>query len=812
MSIRSKLVLSLSVLLAINFAFGLYAFQTYRQAISSAEEVSDWANQIVTISLSAQVHFKKQVQEWKNILLRGHDPKFYDKYLNQFYDEERKTRHAIETLLPLLENDTEIKNTTQAFYQAHQILGGQYRDALASYHTASADPHIVVDRLVRGIDREPTDLLDEVVRNTLLEKEARLAEISAEAAKIRTQILAAVLGVLTLPIFLLMWFADHAIGKPISAATRIAGRIANGDLSSDISAQGRSETARLLQALKTMQSNLVEYQDSVRKSEERIRLLLDSSGEGIYGVDKQGHCMFINPAGVNLLKYQSADELLGKEIHSLMHHTRPDGSEYPFDECPATDTFRTGRVCNVEDEVFWRADGTSFPVEYSSYPIRNAGNLIGAVVMFSDITRRKESELALTQAHEALQEERALLARRVEERTAELHLSNAELARSARAKDEFLASMSHEFRTPLTTILGTSELLLDGMYGDLNEDQLRAVSNIEDSAKHLLSLISDILEVTKIEAGRIELNPEAVSVTLLCEASIRLVRHQAEKKELKVLLEIDSRVDFIDGDPLRLRQLLVNLLSNAVKFTPEGGSIGLQVLGEPESGVATFTVWDTGIGITMEDMGRLFKPFVQLNSNLHRHHPGTGLGLVLAYRMAELHGGGISVTSEPGKGSRFTVTLPWTPEQISPEQPEQLSGGSELASTHAGTVKGTKVLLAEDHEANAAMLTNALHSRGYQVIQVVDGVEALAVARETRPDIILMDIQMPNLDGLGATRQIRTDPVLHDVPVIALTALTMPGDRERCLNAGVTDYLEKPVSVRGLLKTIGRHLGDRKHG
>jgi signal transduction histidine kinase/CheY-like chemotaxis protein len=432
--------------------------------------------------------------------------------------------------------------------------------------------------------------------------------------------------------------------------------------------------------------------------------------------------------------------------------------------------------------------------------------------MFSDISKRKESALALEQAHKALQEERALLARRVEERTAELNLTNAQLARSVRAKDEFLASMSHEFRTPLTTILGTSEMLMDGLYGDLVGDQQRAVSNIDESAQHLLALINDILEVAKVEAGKIELNPEEVPVPLLCEACLRLVRQPAEKKALKVSLDIDSRVRFIRGDPLRLRQLFVNLLSNAVKFTPVGGSIGLQVEGDAEAGIAVFTVWDKGIGIPEEDMGRLFKPFIQLDSHLNRHHSGTGLGLVLAYRMAELHGGGISVTSEPGEGSRFAVTLPWAAEPVALAGQESLHKETGISVDDSISGKGATVLLAEDHEANSAMLASALMTHGYQVIQVKDGVEALTVAREARPDIILMDIQMPNLDGLEATRQIRSDSMLSDTPVIALTALTMPGDREQCLNAGVSDYLGKPVSIKALLKTIRNHLARRRQG
>jgi PAS domain S-box-containing protein len=811
MSIRTKLVLSLSIILTFNLAVGLYAFKTYQQTTRSAELVSRWANQIVTTSLVAQIHFKTQVQEWKNVLLRGHEPELYERYLNQFYDEERNTQGALEALLPLLDDDSDIKKATQAFYQAHQKLGSQYREAISSYQQFTSDPHIFVDKLVRGIDREPTDLLDQIVSSTLMVKETRLAELAAEAGKTEKRILLVALGGLTLAVVLLMWFADYAIGKPISAATGIARRISDGNLTGEISVYGRGETAQLLQSLKTMQDNLVEYQNNLRKSVERTRLLLDSSGEGIYGVDTDGHCIFVNPAGVSMLKYNSADDLLGKEIHSLMHHTKADGSFFPFDECPATHTFRTGKVCHVDDEIFWRADGTGIPVEYSSYPIRHAGKLIGAVVLFSDISKRKQADLALAQAHKALQAERTLLARRVEERTAELNLSNAELARSARAKDEFLAAMSHEFRTPLTTIMGTSEMLMDGLYGELVTDAARAVSNIEESAQHLLSIINDILDVAKVEAGKIKLKLEEVSVPQLCEASLRLIRQPAQKKNLEVSSDIDSMVQFIHGDAQRLKQLFVNLLSNAVKFTPEGGSIGMQVKADVASGIAAFTVWDKGIGIPQEDMGKLFKPFVQLESQLTRHHAGTGLGLVLAYRMAELHGGGISVASDPGKGSQFTVTLPWAAELPGTPHSERPREDSDSAVNDLEPGQNATILLAEDHEANSTLLTKVLRSRGYQVFAVKDGVEALAAAREIHPDIILMDIQMPCMDGLKATRQIRADSMIGGIPVIAMTALTMPGDREQCLRAGVNDYLEKPLSIKALLKTIQEQLRHRKH-
>ncbi|MEA3410925.1 MAG: response regulator [Pseudomonadota bacterium] len=804
MSIRTKLLFSLGIVLALNLSAGLYAFQAYKRAAGSAEQVSGWANRIVTTSLSAQVHFKKQVQEWKNILLRGHEPLLYEKYLNQFYDEERNTRREIESLLDLLEEDSGIRDTASAFHEAHQKLGVEYRAALAFYDRADERPHVSVDERVRGIDREPTDLLDQAVSQTLAEKGARLDAIWDQAVQTEQRTLFVALGLLTLAVVLIMWFADVAIGKPISAATGIARRISLGDLSGGIDVRGRGETAQLLLGLKTMQENLAAYQNDLRRSEERTRLLLDSSGEGIYGVDTSGHCMFINPAGVAILKYRDASDLLGKEMHSVIHHTRPDGSDYPLEECPSTRSYRNGEPCQVDDEYFWRADGSRIPVEYRSYPIRHIGRLAGAVVLFQDITRRKQAEAALTEAHRALQDERALLARRVEERTAELNLTNAELARSARAKDEFLATMSHEFRTPLTTIMGTSEMLSDGLYGALSESQVQAISNIEESAQHLLSLINDILDVAKVEAGKIELSQGTVSVPELCESSLRLVRQPAQKKDLNVSFELDPEVRSLSGDERRLKQLLVNLLSNAVKFTPEHGEIGLDVRGNQASGIAEFVVWDKGIGIARESMARLFKPFVQLDNPSNRHYSGTGLGLVLAYRMAELHGGGITVESSPGEGSRFTVTLPWVPVPPLPAGHDPAAEQNEPDATGTQAGRGLKVLLAEDHEGNSAMLSNALVSRGYRVIQARDGVEALSAARREAPDIVLMDMQMPNLDGLEAIRRLRADPTLAKTPVVALTALAMPGDRERCFEAGATDYLGKPVGVGQLIEAIER--------
>jgi signal transduction histidine kinase/DNA-binding response OmpR family regulator len=419
--------------------------------------------------------------------------------------------------------------------------------------------------------------------------------------------------------------------------------------------------------------------------------------------------------------------------------------------------------------------------------------------------QQAQHEIAERQrAEAALEKERVLLARRVEERTAELSAANAELARASRLKDEFLASMSHELRTPLNAVLGLSEALQEQVYGPLNEKQLKSLRTIEESGRHLLSLINDILDVSKIEAGKLGLEIASVSVEPICQASLRLIKQTAHKKQIEVIFTFDSAVTTIQADGRRLKQILVNLLSNAVKFTPEGGTVGLEVVGDTEREVVHFAIWDMGIGISQEEMEWLFQPFVQLDSSLSRQYTGTGLGLTLVRRLTELHGGGISLESEVGKGSRFTVSLPW------PELGNWGSGGvgdgrredaADYLTTPSSYSRFT-ILLVEDNEDNISTFSDYLRARGYRVVVAREGGEALARAREDRPELILMDIQMPGMDGLEATQRLRADASLADIPVIALTALAMPGDRERCLAAGANEYLSKPVSLKRLVQVI----------
>ncbi len=437
------------------------------------------------------------------------------------------------------------------------------------------------------------------------------------------------------------------------------------------------------------------------------------------------------------------------------------------------------------------------------FALRSDAEPLGVVAVYGDSTPGDDREvLAVLDGIGALVGQ-FVERRRAEEslqlRTQELAAANVALERAARMKDDFLASMSHELRTPLNTVLGLSEALQDQVFGAITERQGTTIRRIEESGRHLLSLINDILDLSKIGAGKFELQRATVGVDSVCQGAVRLVREAAHRKGQRLRCTLDAAADHVFADERRLTQILVNLLANAVKFTPDGGEITLEVLAEPTRGSIRFSVSDTGIGIAAADLDRLFQPFMQLDSSLSRQYAGTGLGLSLVRSMTELHGGGVAVESELGKGSRFTVTLPWAPLQ----PPARPSAAAAIEPT-ATLALDAPILLAEDNEDNVALFRDYLESKGCRVVVAHDGGEAVTAARTLRPAIILMDIQMPLMDGIEATRRIRAQEAATRTPIIALTSLAMPGDRERCLRAGVDEYLTKPVVLRELLATIAR--------
>jgi PAS domain S-box-containing protein len=381
-----------------------------------------------------------------------------------------------------------------------------------------------------------------------------------------------------------------------------------------------------------------------------------------------------------------------------------------------------------------------------------------------------------------------------------LALSNEDLARATRLKDEFLANMSHELRTPLTAILGMSEALQENTFGEINPGQEKAIKLIEKSGNHLLSLINDILDLSKIEAGKFELKLASTSIQNLCENSIIFVRQMAFTKNIELQTHIAENIDPIRVDELRIRQSLINLLSNAIKFTPPSGKVILSV--ELEEKEILFSVTDTGIGISSNDLNKLFQPFIQIDSSLNRQYAGTGLGLVLVERIITKHGGRVAVTSRVGEGSCFTLRLPYVP---SPREfaPERLgTSSSSTSGINFPLTVSPLILLADDNEANRQTLEDYLTNKGYRILLAYNGREALGMAQNHQPDLILMDIQMPEMDGLEATKLIRSDPAIAHIPIIALTALALPGEADRCLAAGCDEYLAKPVRFKLLIETI----------
>ncbi|MBF0398229.1 MAG: response regulator [Desulfobacterales bacterium] len=419
-----------------------------------------------------------------------------------------------------------------------------------------------------------------------------------------------------------------------------------------------------------------------------------------------------------------------------------------------------------------------------------------------------EREKKLIQSEDNLKTERNFLAQRVDEQVKELTILNAELSRSAKLKDEFLANMSHELRTPLTSILGMSEILIEEMYGPLNEQQRSYLETIEKSGKHLLSLINDILDVSKIEAEKMKLDFSEIDIKYLCESVIRMIKQTASKKRLRVTTSFNIKNNILYADNLRLKQILVNLLSNAVKFTNEGGSIGMDVNDDFAAKATKLRIWDTGIGIKEKDMELLFKPFSQIESNLSRKYSGSGLGLVLAKRLTQMHGGDIKFESVYGKGSSFTISIPWQDMPVYTEVLAKEKFFQKPAKSSSSISSNSYlILVVDDNSDNVTLITNYIKHKGYKVIVATDGNEAIEMAISFNPDLILMDIQMPGMDGLEAIMNIRLTN--KKVPILAVTALAMPGDRERCISAGANNYLTKPINLKDMLMAIEKELrGD----
>ncbi|NMF58261.1 PAS domain S-box protein [Pseudanabaena yagii] len=458
---------------------------------------------------------------------------------------------------------------------------------------------------------------------------------------------------------------------------------------------------------------------------------------------------------------------------------------------------------NQLDLRFTHADGTERILRVSAHPIRDSdGNLIAVEGLGEDITESHKAQQLLLEMNQ------------------KLAISNDQLERATRLKDEFLANMSHELRTPLNAILGITEGFQEGTFGTLNDQQERMLQVIASSGSHLLDLINDILDLAKIEAGKLTLELAMTNIEQLSKDSAVFVRQQATQKKVQLQIQVAQSLPQLVIDERRIRQALINLLNNAVKFTPEGGRVTLEITVQeaiannpnPDKSKNNITHWvnfaviDTGIGIAPEPLKTLFQPFVQVDSSLNRQYEGTGLGLSLVKRIVEMHGGYVKATSTVGVGSCFTIALPYNQLDVTISQP--LVRTSTAVSSHIDACIAPPcsplILLAEDNEANIVTVFNYLVAKGYRVIIAKDGQMAIAMVQAEQPDLVLMDVQMPTMDGLEAMQWLRSHN--FTMPIIALTALAMTGDRDKCLAAGASDYLSKPIKLKQLATLIQKWL------
>ncbi len=736
-------------------------------------------------------------------------------------------------------------------------------------------------------------------------------------------------------------------------------------LSTDITERKRAEQER----------------DQFRRHNE---LLLNSAGEGIYGVDLEGRTTFINPAGAGLLGFAPA-ELLGTIQHDVVHHTRADGRPYPLSECHIHATLRDGAVHHIEDEVFWRKDGSRFPVEYTSTPVRDeGGRLTGVVVVFTDITERKRlvaqvqgqverlgilaeasrafaeaqpdyqalldlaarkitealgencvirlvsedgqwltraayydiepEELAFTLTympdtplpiHEprlvqpvlqspeplsvpaldpeqlrpyvkpddqhflerigehsrilvrlsaggqvlglmsvarrrskwaafdaqdlamardladraalaisnarlfhSLQVLNATLEERVTERMVQLALLNRDLeaakddaVQANRAKSEFLSRMSHELRTPLNAILGFAQVM---EMGTLDSEQQEGLGHFLNAGRHLLSLINEVLDITRIETGHLSLSPEPIKPNEIVGEAVDLISPLAAQRNIPIEVQVIPDL-YIRADHQRFKQVLLNLLSNAVKYNREGGhiTVSYSVLPDPIAGERLrLSVTDTGPGIPADKLGRLFQAFDRLGAEATEVQ-GTGLGLALSKTLVEAMQGSLGVESAVGQGSTFWGEMPVV------EAPSERVKRTGQASWPEGPTEtpARTVLYAEDNLSNLRLVEHILaHRPAIKLLTAMQGGLSVELAREHQPDLIVLDLNLPDLHGSQVLSLLQAEPRTASIPVIVISADATPGQAERLLEVGASAYLAKPLDVKQFLEVLDRLL------
>lgn len=492
-----------------------------------------------------------------------------------------------------------------------------------------------------------------------------------------------------------------------------------------------------------------------------------SLGEGVVAIDLNGDVTFMNEAASRMMGWQP-DELLGRPLHETVHFVKADGSHYPREDCPFLNVLRTGQTARA-DEFLTRKDGSHFYASCTASPIVVEGRVVGVVKVFHDITERLELQRALNEQRERAEE-------------------------TSRHKTRLMSALSHDARTPLNAVSLATQLLEMHLSGVENAEVKDCVRTIRDSVGNVLELLKDVLDLTRIDAGamppelsRFELEP----VLFECLSSVET---QARIKGLECRVDASSLAGAtVESDRAKLKQIVSNLLSNALRFTSQGY---IHLHGELRKDEIRISVLDSGHGIAPDDLGRIFEEFAMIDGPQRAPGEGTGLGLAICRRLISLLGGSIEVQSELGVGSTFTLVLPTSPA-LSASAIESLAPPESDAPLAGGTI-----LIAEDHVASRQILAKVLRRMGYRVLEVADGREVLAMAQREPLTAILMDVNMPVVGGVDATTALRADPKFRALAIFALTGDVSNDNRERMKQAGVTGFLEKPVTPDALRQAL----------
>ena len=506
---------------------------------------------------------------------------------------------------------------------------------------------------------------------------------------------------------------------------------------------------------------------ALREREQRIRAIVENVADAVITMDVSGRMESVNSTAERMFGY-GADEMIGESVAVIVGGEGAATHDHDVSVYLATGQERVVGM-GPREAMARHKDGSEFPVSIAISEVNTDGNrfFIGAI---RDISMQRQME---------------------------------EMVRTNRAKSEFLATMSHEIRTPLNGIMGMVQLILGT---DLTEKQQKYIQMLRKSGGVLLTLVNEILDISKLKAGRLEIEAVSFDIRETIGNIVDVVTTKANEKNITLSLHVDSATPAeAVGDPGKLQQVLLNFMGNAIKFS-EGGTVALWV--RPANGGddpfrVRFDVIDTGIGIAPEVVPRMFERFTQADSSTSRKYGGTGLGLAICKQFIELMGGEIGVESEPGRGSTFSVTLPFSAPE--PESEKTAGDGVDLEDL---TVRPMRILLAEDNDINQLFMTAILEKAGHEVDAVANGELAVSAAKVGGYDLVLMDIHMPDMDGIEATQAIRSSKGdFANVPIIALTANSMKGDRERFLAAGMSDYVSKPIDMDRFSDAVARTTG-----